>query len=120
MQERGDAFLNSIVRFWENRTKEATEAQKQDALNPQKTLSTEQLQQVKQLYATVDKNKCGLVNLSALLICFGGDMASILTNVKATMDGKVSSTTWGRGAPMSRGVCARGSAKHLVAFTVSS
>jgi len=58
------------------------------------TLSFDQQHQVKCLYGVIDKKRVGRVDYASLIITFGGDMGSVLTDMLMPMDNTISFKLW--------------------------
>lgn len=93
-RDRGDAFLNSIIRFWENRVADAIEAAENDKKLGVKDLTTEQIGRLKALWGVADSARTALVDLGLLVVGFGGDMANLLAECQLEIDGKVLYKSW--------------------------
>jgi len=94
-KDRGEAFLNSIIRFWDNRAQEAIQAAKLDALRGgDKSLSREEVDRIKAIWGVVDRDRNGVEDKVLLIVDVGGDMENILAECNVSLDGKVLYRDW--------------------------
>merc|ERR1719272_1191832 len=83
-QQRGDAFLNSIIRFWENRTQESLDTIAADQ-SQSKCLTSAQVERIKTLYRVVYQlqgpSSTSRLSVSTLHMALGGDLLQFLRHL---------------------------------------